>query len=347
MPSSRPKSRPLWLTCLAVLAAVAVLPAALPARAQDKTVTLKLSSWLPPAHPLNPSLIAWAADIEKQSGGTIKAALFPSEQLGKAFDHYDMARDGIADLTYVNPGYQPGRFPIIAAGELPFLIGNAKRGSAAFDAWYRPHAAKEMKDTHLCFAFLLDPMTFHFRHKIVLPGDLKGDKVRPGDATQGAFVSLLGGSNVQASAPEAREVLERGVANTIIFPWGSLMLFGIDKVLKYDMDAPMFSTTFVWTMNQAKYDTLSPGQRKVIDDHCTSEWAEKIASPWADFEHAGRAKLAAETGHEIYALTADQEAAWRHAAEPLTAKWAAKVQNADAVMAELKALLKRHDALAE
>ena len=47
----------------------------------------------------------------------------PSQQLGKAFDHYDMARDGIADLTYVNPGYQPGRFPIIAAGELPFLIG--------------------------------------------------------------------------------------------------------------------------------------------------------------------------------------------------------------------------------
>ncbi len=100
-------------------------------------------------------------------------------------------------------------------------------------------------------------------------------------------------------------------------------------------------------MNQAKYDALSPAQRKVIDDHCTSEWAEKIASPWADFEEAGRPKVAAEPGHEVYKLTADQVAAWRHAAEPLTAKWAAKVQNADAVMADLKAELKRHDALAE
>ena len=97
------------------------------ASAQDKVVNLKLSSWVPPAHPLNPSLRAWADDIEKESGGTIKATLFPSEQLGKAFDHYDMARDGIADFTYVNPGYQPGRFPIVAAGELPFLFGNAKR----------------------------------------------------------------------------------------------------------------------------------------------------------------------------------------------------------------------------
>jgi TRAP-type C4-dicarboxylate transport system substrate-binding protein len=315
--------------------------------AQDKTVTLKMSSWVPPAHPLNPSLIAWAADIEKASGGSIKAILFPSEQLGKAFDHYDMARDGIADLAYVNPGYQPGRFPIIAAGELPFLIGNAKGGSAAFDAWYMPHAVQEMKDVHVCFAFVNDPGTFHSRHKIVLPTDIKGDKVRPGNAGQGAFVTLLGGTNVQSSAPEAREVLERGVANTIGFPWGSIVLFGIDKVVKYHMDVPLFSTTFVWAMNRSRYDSLSANQRSVIDSHCTPEWAETVASPWADFEHAGHAKLAAEPGHEVYTLTPDQLAAWRTAAAPLVAKWAAKVENADTVMADLKTALKRRDALAE
>src|SRR6201997_5279790 len=171
--------------------AVAVLLAIAPALAQDKTVTLKMSSWVPPAHPLNPSLVAWAADIEKESGGTIKAILFPSEQLGKAMDHYDMARDGIADLAYVNPGYQPGRFPIIAAGELPFLLGNAKGGSAALDTWYRKYAAAEMMDTHFCFAFVLDPGTLHSRSKkIVAPEDLRGMKIRPGNATMGAFVTL-------------------------------------------------------------------------------------------------------------------------------------------------------------
>ncbi len=136
---------------------------------------------MPPAHPLNPSLIAWAADIEKESGGTIKSTLFPSEQLGKAFDHYDMARDGIADFAYVNPGYQPGRFPIIAAGELPFLIANAKGGTAALDAWYRPYAAQGNEGR----AFLLR-LRARSRHvplaarKIVLPEDIQGDKVRPG-----------------------------------------------------------------------------------------------------------------------------------------------------------------------
>jgi TRAP-type C4-dicarboxylate transport system substrate-binding protein len=69
---------------------------------------------VPAQHALNPALQAWADDIKKQSNGTITSTLFPSEQLGKAFDHYDMARDGIADFSYVNPGYQPGRFPIFA-----------------------------------------------------------------------------------------------------------------------------------------------------------------------------------------------------------------------------------------
>jgi hypothetical protein len=45
------------------------------------------------------------------------------------------------------------------------------------------------------------------------------------------------------------------------------------------MDAPLYVTPFVWVMNKAKYDALSAAQKKVIDDHCTTEWAEKVASP--------------------------------------------------------------------
>ena len=322
-----------------------------PAHAQDKEVRLKFSSWVPPAHPLNPSLIAWGKDIEKETTGTVKSTMFPSEQLGKAFDHYDMVRDGIADFGYINPGYQPGRFPVIAGAELPFLVGNAKGGSAAVDAWYRKYWDKEMKDIHVCFAFVLDPGTFHSRKKILVPEDIKGTKVRPANATMGAFVNLLGGTNVQASAPEAREMLERGVADAITFPWGSIMLFGIDKVVKFHMDMPFWTGTFVWGMNKARYEGLAPQQRSVIDSHCTTEWAEKIASPWADFEHEGHPKLETMAGHEVYKITAEQTASWRKAAEPLKAKWAAQVTaagyDAPAVYTDLETELKKHGALAE
>jgi TRAP-type transport system periplasmic protein len=148
--------------CVALALALA-FGIVVPASAQDKEVDLRLSLWVPPAHPLTSAAKAWGEDIAKASGGTIKITVFPSEQLGKAFDHYDMARDDIADISYVNPGYQPGRFPIIAIGQIPMMFGDARKGTAALDSWYRKYAGTEMKDTHFCFAFIHDPGALHSR----------------------------------------------------------------------------------------------------------------------------------------------------------------------------------------
>ena len=140
---------------LALLLAASVTPAL----AQDKTVNLKVSLWVPPAHPLVPATRPGPPTSRRLRAAASKSTVFPSEQLGKAFDHYDMARDGIADITYVNPGYQPGRFPIAAAGQLPFVFADGKKGTLALDEWYHKYAPTEMKDTHLCFA--LHPRSRH------------------------------------------------------------------------------------------------------------------------------------------------------------------------------------------
>jgi TRAP-type C4-dicarboxylate transport system substrate-binding protein len=332
--------------CVAAIAAIIGSGAAL---AQEKTFELKLSHWVPPSHPLQKALEEWGADVEKESGGTIKYKVFPAQQLGKAFDHYDMARDGIADLTYINPGYQPGRFPIIAAGELPFLIANAKGGSQALDAWYRKYADKEMKDVKFCLAFVHDPGSFHSKSKkIVLPSDIKGMKIRPAHATMAEWVKQLGGTNVQSSAPEVRDILDKGVADAVTFPWGSVPLFGIDKVTKYHMDVPLYTTTFAFVFNKNTYNQMSAKQKKAIDDHCTNEWALKVAAPWADFEHAGIAKIKAESGHEVYELTPAQLGEWKKAAAPLEKAWADNVKKVgvdpDAAMKELKADLVKYKA---
>jgi len=339
------KSSIRWIG-LSVLAALAL--AASPLRAADAPVQLKLSHWVPPSHPLQAAIEDWAADIKAQSGGTITSSIFPAEQLGKAFDHYDMARDGIADAAYVSPGYQPGRFPVIGLSDLPFTYSDGKLGTVAVDDWYRQYAAREMKDVHYCFAFLQDPGTLFTKTRVVEPSDLKGLKIRPANATTGGLVTLLGGNNVQASAPQSRDLLERGVADGIFFPWGSTVLFGIDKAIKYAINAPMYTATFVWVMNKDKYEGMSAAQRKVIDDHCTSQWAERFASPWVDFEVAGRAKIRAEPGHEVVDLTPAQLEAWRKSAVPLHDTWSAGVKkvggNPDAIAAGFVASLTKNNA---
>ena len=325
------------------------LAAASPSAAQDKQVQLRFSHWVPTAHPMHAAAVAWSESIEKASNGSIKIQIFAAQQLGKAFDHYNMARDAIADIAHVNPGYEPGRFPIIGAVELPFVFANAKEGSAALDAWYRRYAEREMKEVRYCLAFAHDPGTFHFtKKKVVTPADVSGLKVRPPNAVIASWVRSLGAINVQAAAPEIRDVLEKGVADAAGSPWGSMTLFGIDKVTKYHIDAPFYVSEQVWVVNKDKYAALSPAQKAVIDQHCTSDWALKIATPWAEFEAAGRDKIKALSGHEVYALSSDQLAAWRKSAEGVVADWEASVRKAgadpSAILDDLRKTVASHKA---
>ena len=104
---------------------------------------------------------------------------------------------------------------------------------------------------------------------------------------------------IRGAAPTPVPPTSRGIATTavLVLVWAiAVPLFGIDKVTKYHMDAPLYVTSFVWVMNKARYEGMSAAQKKVIDDHCTNEWAVKSASPWADFEHAGIAKLKGRPG---------------------------------------------------
>ena len=333
-----------------IAAAVAALAlASTPVAAQDKPVENIDAHWLPPTHPLAKlGFEPWAKSVEAASKGSIKVALFPAQQLGKAPDHYDMARDGIADLTWVNPGYQAGRFPMFAAGELPMLISNAGRGSVALDIWYRQYAANEMKDVKFCFAHT-HTGTLHSKQALADPAQIKGMKIRPSNGTMAAYMSLLGATNVQVSAPESRDALEKGVADAIVFPWHSIITFGIDKVVKFHNDQKLYATTFAWTMNKGWYDKLSAAQKKVIDDHCNNAWAGKVGAAWGDDEDSGQGKMEKLPGHTIVKLTPAQKKAWRDAAEPLYTQWveaAGKVgQDGKAALEAFRAELKKRDAL--
>ena len=78
-----------------------------------------------------------------------------------------------------------------------------------------------MKGVNYCFSFILDPLTWHSKtKKIVVPGDIRGMKIRPSQATVAAWVTLLGGTNVQASATEVRDVHGKGRGRSGEFPVG-------------------------------------------------------------------------------------------------------------------------------
>ncbi len=193
------------------------------AHAQDKSFNLKLSYWVPPSHPLTPGYKDWAEAIEKATNGTIKVTLFPSSQLGSGQDHYDMVKRGVADIGLINPGYTPGRFPVIAAADLPFMSTESWKGAAATHRWYKKYAEKEMPDHYVCHVFSHEKATIHSAKKeIKVPADLKGMKVRTANQTIATYITSMGGNSVQVPIMEAHETLKRGITEAITVPWDGL-----------------------------------------------------------------------------------------------------------------------------
>src|SRR5262245_54566940 len=222
-------------------------------------VEATLSHWVPKTHPLQVhGMEPWAEAIKRASGGRIEIKIFPAQRLGAAADHYEMARDGIVDIGFINPGYQPGRFPILSAAELPFHFANAKGGVRGLTEWYTAYAPLEMKDVYFCMALTHDPGTLHSKAPILVPADVKSKGVRPANGTEARFVTLLGGTPVQVSAPESRQVLATGVADMMQSPWQSLFVFGIDGLVKHHLDVPLYAAINVFVVNKDFLAELSP-----------------------------------------------------------------------------------------
>lgn len=309
-----------------LLAATALASVFSTGAAQAQNVELALSTWLGATHPMQVTGIdPWIEAISEASEGRITITTFPAQQLGSAADHYDMARDGIVDISFINPGYQAGRFPLLSLGELPFTFTDARVGSRALHQWYLDYAAAEMPEVHVCLVHLHDVSTLHGTEQILVPEDLRGKNVRPPNATIGRFVNILGGASVQLPASEMRDSIARGVADITASPWSSLFTWGANEVVTDHLDIPLYATVFTFAINRASWDALSDENRAVMEAHCTPEWSERIATPWIDLEAGGRQRLLDDGGHVFHTPNAEQEQMWRDAAAPLLDEWRAAV----------------------
>ena len=262
--------------------------------------------------------LAWAKAVEEASGGTIKTTVFPAQTLGKAPAGYDNAKNGIADIAWTVQGYTAGRFPLSQIVELPGLFDTAEVGSCAFQKLYDSGAlADEYKDTHVLYVHTHAPGQLHMRDKPVKSlADLKGMKLRRPTTVIGTLLTELGAEPVGLPAPRIYESLERGVIDGYMITWESVVAFRIAELTKYHTDFGFYSLAFVTTMNKAKYNALSPEEKKAIDENSGMKWS-LVAGRGYDKADA-EALVELKKSSEIYDIPAAERPEWEAAAKRAT-----------------------------
>ena len=121
-----------------------------------------------------------------------------------------------------------------------------------------------------------------FRSRSV--ADLKGMKVRGPSRQITRMLSALGATPVGMPLPAITDALSKGTINGCVIPWEVVPSVKVHELVKYHTEFPanttaLYTTTFVMAMNKAKYNSLSPELKKVIDANSglqTSGWLGKV-----------------------------------------------------------------------
>ena len=252
--------------------------AALSAPTQAQTV-LTVSSWLPPTHTASMAQKEWCDLLENNTKGRIKCNILP-RGVSPAPGTYDAVKNGLADLSYTVHGYTPGRFVHPQMTELPFLGNSAESISVALSrvTGKHPEFAAEHQGVKVLSLFTHGPgIVFNVKRPIVKVEDLSGLKFRVGGGMVNDMAKALNMNATLKPAPDSYELLSSGVMDGTLFPAESTESFKIDKIIKHATTFPggMYNTSFVFMMNQGKYEKLSPEDKKAVDE-ISGETAARI-----------------------------------------------------------------------
>lgn len=292
----------LFVKSLTAAAAAAMLLTGAAAQAETKLV---LSSWLPPKHPIVVNAIKpWAKQVKEATEGRVTVRVL-AKPLGPPPAHFDMAADGVADITYgLHSFTKDERFVRSRIGQFSFIGDDAVAASEAFWTVYAGDldAQAEHKGVKLLGLFVHGPGVLHNKvRRIEAPADLEGLKIRTPGGYIADLVGDLGGTTLFMSAGEVYEKLSRGVIDGVTFTYEALTAFKLTEHLKYAMRVPggLYNTTWFLVVNEGKWAEISAEDQAAIEAVSGAAFAGLVGQAWNDADAKAIEKIE-KAGIEIY-----------------------------------------------
>jgi len=315
-------------TLLQSSAAVALGTPALSGFAQQ-AVTLKFHTFMAPQSNVWLTMHKpWMEKVEKESAGRIKFEAYPAMQLGGTpVQLYDQAKDGVVDIVWTLPGNTAGRFPRIEVFELPFIMNNAEATSRAYWEYVQTVAPDEFKDVQVLALHVHGPGMFHTKEKLIKHADdLKGMKLRGPTRQITKMLGYLGATPVGMPLPAIPDALSKGTIDGCVIPWEVVPSVKVHELTRFHSEfdpagGALYTTTFVMGMNKAKYNSLAPDLKKIIDNNsglATSGWLGKVQQ---GNDPIGR-KAAVDRKNTIYTIPAADAQDFRRKARLVEVEWA-------------------------
>jgi len=294
--------------------------------ALGQTVILKVHHFLPPGSTAHKNFIVpWYDKVSKDSGGKLKCQIYPAMQLGGSPPQlYDQVKDGVVDLAWTVPSFQAGRFPVVEAFELPFMVRDSERASRGLWHYAMKNAAVEFKGVKPILLHVHDGSLVHTAKKQVKTlEDFKGLKLRV--PTRQGSKTLVALGAMPVFMPQTADAISKGVIDGVLLPWEVIPSVKFDEVTKFHTDAEageaqMSNSVFLFGMNQEKYDALPAELKKVIDAHSGPDPSAWVGKVFVDDALPGK-KSAEIRKNTFYTLPTAELRRWEKVTASVSDEW--------------------------
>ena len=311
------------------------------AASAQENFELKFASYIPEPHALSQFFIRWSDQIARDSGGRITIKRFFGSQMGPANQHYDLARNGQADISWFFHGGTPGRFPLTEIINMPYMVGSGEIGVKVLnDPELRgKYLEPEHKGTHLLTLVTHQPGGLHTTKKVVRSlDDFKGMRIRFPSPPIRDFLRALGASAVGVPPTEVAEQLSKGVIDGALTDYGgAAFALQLGGIIKHTAELYVYVTSFGLVMNESVWNRMPADLKKIVSESTIVR--DNLGVILDGLDPLGK-KALADQGARAERLPADEDAKMRRIGEEVSQQHLKELEGKKLPAREVHALMR-------
>lgn len=308
-------------------------------------ITLRYANFVPPVTFPSVQMERWVKEVEKRTHGQVKVQTFPGGTVLGPKNMFDGVISGTADIGNFAMSYQPGRFPVSEAVDLPMGFTSARVASLTLFDLIEQYKPKEFAEVKVLTLFTCPPTNFMTKTPVKSLADLKGLELRVA-GTNAEVVKRLGGIPVAMPQSETPEAIQKGVVKGMVTSMETLKDFKYAAYTPYATIANLPIVSFAVVMNQAKWNSL-PADVKDVLEQLRREQAEWTGKYVDDHVTEALAWSKANYQHQLFELSAADHDKIGSLLKPMTEEYvkrtAALGLDGAKIVSDVQALKKKYE----
>ena len=177
----------------------------------------------------------FAVEVEKKTGGALKAGVYPGSSLMKTNSQFSALRKGALDMSLFPLSYAGGEVAETNIGLMPALVPSYEQGAAWKNAEVGKQLTKLLNEKGIIVvSWIWQAGGVASRAKpLVAPADAKGMKVRGGSREMDMMLKQAGASVITLPSNEIYAAMQTGAMDAAMTSSTSFISFKLEEIAKH------------------------------------------------------------------------------------------------------------------